>query len=192
MRNAFLIGFLGLWVVGQAFITEANADIPRFAQVSPGIYRGAQPEEQADYDRLKAVGVKTILNLRFFSWDIADEQQLAKEMGFAFFSVPTQASPIPPSVGTINRALEILANPSLRPVFIHCAHGRDRTGLVVALYRIYYEGWKSADAYAEWQSFGYEESFLMAGLEQYFREHDDPSRRWIENGFLSFATAPEP
>ncbi|MGZ3721881.1 MAG: phosphatase domain-containing putative toxin [Bdellovibrionales bacterium] len=41
------------------------------------------------------------------------------------------------------------------PLYIHCEHGKDRTGLIVALYRIRYEGWSTDLAYKEWQDLGH-------------------------------------
>ena len=46
-----------------------------------------------------------------------------------------------PSTETVNAALALLNDAEAGPVFIHCLHGKDRTGLIIGLYRVHYEHW---------------------------------------------------
>jgi hypothetical protein len=50
---------------------------------------------------------------------------------------------------TILEILSIMNDQSRQPVYVHCAHGADRTGVVVALYRVIYEHWDPWKAYDE-------------------------------------------
>src|SRR5262245_46594446 len=50
--------------------------------------------------------------------------------------------------------LAVVTDPSRRPVLVHCREGRDRTGALVAAYRIAIEGWPRERAIAEMNGFG--------------------------------------
>lgn len=148
-----------------SFPTYCQADIIRFIQVSPGIFRGGQPTEEADYAMLAKQGVRTILNLRHERPLLQHEQQIARDHGLNFAAVPMNALERPTDE-TIIRALKILTDRRLQPVFIHCQHGKDRTGLVVGLYRVLFEKWARKDAHREMRRIGF--SPFLAGLEIYF------------------------
>ena len=59
-----------------------------------------------------------------------------------------------PSDAQIRRFLAIVNDPANRPVFVHCRLGRNRAGVMVALYRIVHQGWTPHDAYAEGRRLG--------------------------------------
>ena len=52
------------------------------------------------------------------------------------------------------------------PVYVHCKHGQDRTGLVIGLDRVINEGWQAQLAHDEMVKIGFHTSFL--GLQEYF------------------------
>ena len=145
----------------------AHADIVRFTQVAPGIYRGGQPETEADYDMLKSHGIKSILNLRKDA-TVAPEQALAAKLGFNFLNIPMSGFAYP-GHKNIDEALNWITDPAVQPVFVHCHHGKDRTGLVIGLYRNHNENWPAKRAYKEMRSFGFN-PWLM-GLTAYFWSH---------------------
>ena len=68
----------------------------------------------------------------------------------------------------VAEALGALNDPSLQPIFVHCRLGKDRTGLVIALYRVLYQQWDACTAWKEWKSFGYLP--WNNGLKNYFEE----------------------
>jgi protein tyrosine/serine phosphatase len=75
-----------------------------------------------------------------------------------------------PSIEEVDRALEVVLDPSKRPVLVHCAHGEERTGAVVAAYRVVVEGWEPAAAEKE----AIEHGFGFDGLEGFlvrYRDH---------------------
>ena len=114
-------------------------ELPNFHQVNAHLYRGAQPRPEG-LRRLAALGVKTVVNLR-----AADENSRAEELevraaGLQYFNVPLPAY-ARPDAEQVERALALIDAPENRPVFVHCKHGEDRTGTVVAVYRISREGW---------------------------------------------------
>jgi hypothetical protein len=72
----------------------------------------------------------------------------------------------------------LLTSAHLQPVYIHCELGRDRSGLIIGLYRVRYEGWSPCAAYAEMQQFGFNER--LRGLDRYFWErHGRPGCRAV-------------
>lgn len=60
-----------------------------------------------------------------------------------------------------------------KPVLVHCWHGSDRTGIVVAAYRIVFQKWSMEDAEKEFcdERFGYHE-FWYENLLKLLRETD--------------------
>ncbi len=55
----------------------------------------------------------------------------------------------------VDKIVAIMADSANRPVFVHCKLGQDRTGLVVAVYRLKMEGWPLELAETEMESFGF-------------------------------------
>lgn len=152
--------FLALVLALVSF--TAHAKIDRFAEVEPGIYRGAQPEVASDYEILRKLGVKTILNLRSDS-TVDKERTIAESMGFTFINIPIDGFFGAPKE-SFNKAVEILSDN--QPVFVHCQLGHDRTGVVVGLYRVHKDHWTPSQAYGEMLNFGYD--FFLPGLDYAF------------------------
>jgi hypothetical protein len=60
-----------------------------------------------------------------------------------------------------------LTDPANRPLVIHCQHGADRTGAIVALYRVVVQDWSKADALREMDEGGFHHSSLWRNLDDY-------------------------
>ena len=60
-----------------------------------------------------------------------------------------------PTRKEIARFLEICDEPSLQPVFVHCKHGVDRTGAMIAIWRVAKENWSADKAYDEMRDLGF-------------------------------------
>jgi protein tyrosine/serine phosphatase len=134
-------------------------------EVAPGIYRGAQPRTNADYEQLRKLGIKTVLNLRKRDRSaIAAEAKKLSSMGIEHRHVPMDY--FPRRDGSVPRAIQVMSDPSLRPIYVHCKHGRDRTGLVIALHRVGHEGWAHHHAYREMTEHGFDHRII--GLRRYF------------------------
>lgn len=156
----------------------AHADLRRLRQVDAGVFRGDQPDNEADYDKLQSLGIKTILNLRRTPRAITKEREIAKARGLYFIHAPISALysvVLPPSRRSVERALATLTNPALQPVYVHCAEGKDRTGFIAALYRVLYQHWNPRDAVDEMYSMGFAPFFR--GLEDDFWRRVSIERR---------------
>lgn len=129
-------------------------DVPveRFAEVAPGLFRGAQPDA-AGLRALRAAGVRTVLDLRLDH----DESAEVAAAGMVPVSLPMLGGRAAPAPGErlLRRFFEIALDPARRPVFVHCSHGRDRTGALFAAYRIEVDGWTPERALDEMRSHGF-------------------------------------
>lgn len=139
--------------------------ISRFAQVSPGIYRGGQPEAKG-IEYLKELGVKTIIDLRYDGWpdenaeELDSEERIAKAAGIEYLNYGISAyRPIKDE--QISKILAVLKDAGSRPVYVHCKRGRDRTGLVIALHRVLHEGWTHSEAYDEMIDRGFRKRYFQ-------------------------------
>jgi protein tyrosine/serine phosphatase len=158
-------------IAGILSVGVAHAEIERFAEVSPAIFRGSQPTTQADFDFLKARGVRTILSLQTLTWDILPERRDAHHNEIEYRNVPLLALPLAPDERRVKEALLTLTDPSLHPIFVHCSLGRDRTSMIVGLYRVYYQNWTPEAAWDEMLRDGFKVDWTLRGLKTYFWTH---------------------
>jgi len=138
---------LALGGVGEGSSVPAPA-IPRFQGVTESLFRGGQPTD-AGFRFLKQKGIRTVVKLR----EENHEKALVEELGMKYIHLPTQArDPIPEA--TIQAFFQVISDPSNHPVFVHCERGTDRTGAMVGLFRIAFQGWDGTRAYQEARSMG--------------------------------------
>ncbi len=132
-----------------------NRDIPvkNFLTVTDWLYRGGQPDATA-IEALVKRGVRTIISLRWNMVVIRAERALAKKHGINYYSIPLSYW-ILPTRAQIDLFLSILDDQNKHPIFMHCLHGRDRTGMFTAIYRIARENWTADKAYAEMKNSGF-------------------------------------
>lgn len=151
MKFKVLVIFLALTLFsGQIFA------ISNFHQVNPSIFRGARPEEK-DFYLLVQAGIKTVLSLE--TKLSTEERTLAEKHGLIYIWIPMHPL-YTPEKKTVDEVIAILRNPVYQPVFIHCRKGKDRTGLVIAAYRVTVEGWTFEDAYQEMKKYGFHSYFF--------------------------------
>jgi hypothetical protein len=151
--------------------TAAGATLAHFAKVDDGVYKGSQPRTDADYRLLQSRHVKYILNLELLPFLQEAEQEKAKRYGMEVMHARINASPVPPSEEHIAMILATLRDRRYRPIYFHCALGRDRTALVAALYKMYFLGMSQRDAWRYMQQAGFKESWLRDGLKKYLLSH---------------------
>ena len=140
-------------------------------EVTPGVFEGRKPTTQAHFDALRANKVRTILSLEQLPWDIWTERKQAQRNGILYRDVPILASPLPPREKRVKEALLLLNDSSLRPVFIHCLLGKDRSTFIIGLYRVYFQDWTPQDAWAEMLRSGFHVRWTLRGFETYFWRH---------------------
>ncbi|MBI5596685.1 MAG: tyrosine-protein phosphatase [Elusimicrobia bacterium] len=146
-------------------------DIPTFHEVAPGVFRGGQPTS-AGWAFLKSRGVRTVVKLNFKSEGSDDE---AAKLGMKVIDAsgpPSEVGDVfwAPDPARIRLAVEALRDEALRPVYVHCLHGQDRTGLIVGLYRVLHERLPKEKAYAEMRAIGFHRS--LRGLREVWKKFD--------------------
>ena len=138
-------------------------ELPNFHQVNSLLYRGAQPKPDG-LKKLKALGVKTIVNLRGEDEHTRAEGEEARTLGLAYYNIPLPEFSKPKDE-EVQRVLDIVNAPENQPVFVHCRLGEDRTGTIIACYRISHDGWNAADAKKEAKTRGM--SWTQIGMKNY-------------------------
>ncbi len=130
-------------------------------RVANGIFRGAQPKPEG-YATLKAMGVRTVVNLR----SRHGEREAVEAAGMRSIEIPMNTMKnVDPAA--VREALSVMTDPANRPVFVHCQHGKDRTGLVVAVYRMEVDGWSEVEA--EMDAFGFHEIWFR--IKKFVRQY---------------------
>ena len=143
------------------------SELPNFSKVSERLYRGGQPKS-GGVKKLAEIGIKTIINLRGTDELTRAEEAEAKAAGIVYFNIPMPGLSRP-THEQISRVMEIVGNQESGPVFIHCKRGSDRTGTVVAVYRISRDGWTADKALTEAKRFGL--SWMEFGMKDYVSDY---------------------
>ena len=129
-----------------------HKNLPNFHQVNSKLYRGAQPKV-GGLQELADLGIKTVVNLRGKGEGGQKEEEEARSKSLRYFNVPFERAGRPRDA-EIEQVLSIINDPENQPVFVHCAQGVDRTGTVIAVYRIAHDGWTSQEAKEEANRYG--------------------------------------
>lgn len=144
--------------------------LPNFYKVSDALYRGAQPTREGIRE-LKKMGIKTIVNLRSRHSD----SPLLEDSSIRYISIPMKASRLRQE--DLVRFLRIVSDSSHLPVFVHCLHGADRTGVSVAVYRVAVQGWEKREAVREMVEGGYGFHWIYRRLKSVVQSFSPPA--WL-------------
>src|SRR5437879_4135866 len=139
--------------------------INNFYQLNENVYRGAQPSDRG-FQYLAKIGVKTVIDLREADGRSSEEKDVVTAAGMKYVNVPMTGL-TPPTEAEISKILGILEDGNAGPVFVHCKRGADRTGAVMAVYRIDHDGWDNARALSEAKERGM--SFFQLPRQAYIR-----------------------
>lgn len=145
----------------------ARIDLPgteNFYRISGELYRAGQPTPEA-MRIYEGYGIKTVINLRTFHSDV-DE---VRGTGLKLVEIPVLTWDLDiQEVITVLRAIR----DAEKPVLIHCQHGSDRTGLMVAMYRIVEQDWDKEEAIAEMTGGGFGFHGVWAHIPDFIRKAD--------------------
>lgn len=139
--------------------------LSNFYEVTTNLYRGAQPTAHG-MTELKAMGVKTVLNLRSFHSDTHlvsnGDLKLAR----------LHMKPWHAEDEDVVAFLKIVGNTNNLPVFVHCQRGADRTGMICAMYRVVFCGWTRDAAVEEMKEGGFHFNRDWQNLVNYVQHAD--------------------
>ena len=163
-----------LLIVSNAVPQDTSDNkLPNFHKVTDKLYRGAQPKP-GGLSTVSRLGIKTIINLRDDDQRAKDEESEARTAGLRYFNIPVGRWGRPVDAD-IDRVMSIITDPENQPVFVHCQRGADRTGVVIAVYRIAHDGWTSEQAKDEAKHYGLKP--WQIGMKDYIH---DFNARYVE------------
>lgn len=128
-------------------------------KVDEGMYRSEQPTAKGMFS-LDSMGIKTLINLRQTHTDTKE----AKKTSLALVRISMNAFTI--SYTDIVVGMKAIMQ-APKPLLVHCKHGSDRTGCIIAIYRIIKCNWTREEAIKEFREggFGYHEKSFPNILE---------------------------
>lgn len=181
INSSFSASIAGLWLLFFVLASSASpltakpheagwarpVDLPyaeNFFQVSPDLYRAAQPSAQAfkEYEKL---GIKTVINLREKHSDI----NLIQGTSLKLIEVPLKTWDIDDE--DVIKVLRLIKNEP-KPILLHCMHGADRTGLMSAMYRVVFEGWTREQALRELREGDFGHHDIWINISNYMKKVD--------------------
>jgi protein tyrosine/serine phosphatase len=167
MRWAGVVAIVGLVaVLPLVHFRYVYARGKRLREVDPGrVYRSGQLNADGFREARDLYGLRTVICLRDDDPDpdvelgflpgsgTVKESELCRRLGLRFvFIAPDLVSrrSVPARrPEAIERFLEVMDDPESCPVLIHCNAGLNRTGVLVAVYRMEYQGWTRAEAFRD-------------------------------------------
>lgn len=157
--------------IANAQNVKSSKDLPNFHQVNSNLFRGGQPTEQG-IKELQKMGVRTVVDLRDQDSRAGKEEVLVKAAGMKFINVPLE-NWLAPNAVFLEDLMKHLNSPENQPVFVHCKRGSDRTGTVIAVYRITHDGWTGEQASEEAKKFGlgWWQFFMKDFINDYYRDY---------------------
>src|SRR5215210_2566102 len=169
MKTTLLVSSILLLAISAAIGQEDSAPIRNFLRVNKDFCTGGQPRLE-HLEKLKAEGVKAIINLRQpTEHRAAEEEAKAKELGLRYFNIPFAFAN--PKDEQATEFLKITDDPENRPAFIHCT-AAIRVGAFWMIRRVLRDGWSIEDAEKEAEKVGLREApHLNEFARKYIEKH---------------------
>src|SRR3989338_6346967 len=143
--------FQAVFLFTSFFLLTSCNPLLNFGVVLKGaFYRSGQPDSDDLKYVLKKAKVRTVLNLKGSTPSY--EKDLARKFGARLIHMKMNAS-TPPTEEQLEAYLTLLKDPKTYPLWVHCHGGADRTGVMVAIYRMEFENWSKWRAMGEMLSY---------------------------------------
>ena len=164
-----------LFAAGLPLAATAGSTVPgvgNFEKVNDLVYRGAQPTDQG-FQSLAKLGVHIVIDLQESgSARAIGEEKAVKAAGMQYINVPMEGMQTP-SNESVSKVLAVLESGTNGPVFVHCHRGADRTGGIIACYRIEHDHWTNQKALSEARSMGM--SWYQVAIQHYVEKYSPKS-----------------
>ncbi|PYP86838.1 MAG: hypothetical protein DMF61_11565 [Blastocatellia bacterium AA13] len=171
--------------IGQE--AAAYKELPNFRKINDQIYGGGQPRTKG-LSKLAELGIKTVVNLRGVDNQTRAEEQEAGVLGLRYYSIPMPGL-ARPSDEQVAKVFALLNDQANWPIFVHCNHGSDRTGTILACYRISHDRWTDDRAISEAKQYGM--SWIEFGMRSFVSDYYKKQIGGSENGVKAEAAAPD-
>lgn len=161
--------------------------LPNLGRVNDSLYRGGQPQARhRAFEQLREMGIDIVVNLRDDQGDSEAERRIVESLGMQFVAIPWSGYKDPDDAQVAEFLQLVRDNPD-KQIFIHCRRGAERTGVMLAAYRMAVEGWTPEQALAEMEEFKFR-GFWFRHLKRYVREFPEHWER--EPAFAPLRAAP--
>jgi protein tyrosine/serine phosphatase len=198
-RLTLSLALLALIVLAQGVWERSLRDrlMPRrLGVVEPGLlYRSGQIHRSLLRRVLEEYEIRIVIDLS--GKKTADPDEVAEiaaveDLGIEYFRLPLRGDGTG-DLGHYETALTLMKEAAARgaPTLVHCVGGSQRTGLLVAFYRILIQGRSRTDAVAEMGPYGFDAEEDRAALRYLDTELEELRRRLVETGVIE-AEAPSP
>lgn len=126
--------------------------VRRFVKINDNLYRGSQPSVKDVVNLHKIFNIKKIVSLD----ESAGERinRICKLLNIEHIVIPINRTKIEPLVKLLSYDLYNLLMEN-GPTFVHCIEGKDRTGMVIAMFKCKYMDWSFKEAIEEARSLGF-------------------------------------
>jgi tyrosine-protein phosphatase SIW14 len=178
-----------------------HTDTRRLREVTPGrVYRSGQMTADGFAEAVRRFGIRTVVNLQdeypdpdvprnFLDRNTLPETEVCRQLGLRYVWIPPDLVPRQKSdvqrPAAVDRFLEIMDDPDAYPVLVHCRAGLHRTGCMIAVYRMEYEGWTPRRAFEEMKANGFGDWACTASndyVAQYVLSYQPRAARDAESG----------
>jgi protein tyrosine/serine phosphatase len=146
----------------------SSIKIKNFGKIDEQYFRGAQPKNH-DYEDLAALGIKTVISLTNTDTD-PNEKVMVEKAGMKYYQISME-SHTPPTDSQLAEFLRLANDPESYPVYVHCAAGKHRTGVMTAIYRMTKHRWTADQAYKEMQKYKFGLSIFHIKLRNYIYDY---------------------
>lgn len=169
MRLRFAVGLVVLVVIVTGAAAELSAalsfreekasmpGVGNFGRVNARLFRGAQPTKEG-LRALAGSGVQVVVRLSLGEEGAASEAADVRALGMESVTLPWSVEG-EPDRDEVRQFLQVVNDPRHRVVFVHCKQGADRTGVMIAMSRIAFDGWTPERAMQEMRAFHYHDLF---------------------------------
>ncbi|MFV0389035.1 MAG: fused DSP-PTPase phosphatase/NAD kinase-like protein [Pyrinomonadaceae bacterium] len=168
----FVLSLLLFWGEVQTVCCIAKENLPNFQQVETFLYRGGQPTQKGIIELKEKYGIKTIISLRSNDENAQKEAKAVEANSMKFINVAL-SNWFKPKKSEMDEIMTYVNDKENQPVFVHCKRGSDRTGTVIAVYRMQYQGWLPTRTLDEAKKYGigWWQVWMKDFIKDYYRDY---------------------